>query len=454
MIPTRVCTASVLFHLAAISSFGQVTHVVSEHAIGDGAGGFGGALQDFGGFGESACRIGDVDGDGVADMAVGAPFEDEGGPSDSNRGAVWILFLNADGTVRAQQKIASNSGGLSTAPGSAGLLQDGARFGESVCPLGDLDGDGVPDLGVGAPGFDDGGFDFGSVWLLLLNPDGTVKFKRKLSMTTQAVFPPLTFESNLGNAVASLGDLDGNGMADLATGGLIDALDRDSSAAWILRLTPAGNVAGYVVLDQSTFPGLDDGDEFGAHLAALGDVNGDGTGDLAVCARWDDDGGHDRGAVWVIFLAPDGSWIGRQKISSTSGGLRSALHNGQEFGTSVAGLGDLDGDGTPDMAVASGKDAPALRSRDLRSASGWGGIEPQGAVWILLLRPDGTVKAEQKIRSLAGLPFAEYGSSLAFLGDLDGSGAGPRFLAVGEPIHYSSPPLIVPGAVWMLGLAP
>ena len=71
----------------------------------------------------------DVDGDGVPELAVGATYDDDGG---TNRGAVYILFLNADGTVRAQQKISSTQGGLGA------VLDNSDLFGHSVASLGDF----------------------------------------------------------------------------------------------------------------------------------------------------------------------------------------------------------------------------------------------------------------------------------------------------------------------------
>ena len=80
-----------------------------------------------------------MDGDGIADLAVG-PFDDTNG---ADRGAVHILFLNSDGTVKSRQKIASGTNG-------GPVFADGDRFGFSVASLGDLDGDGINDLAAGA----------------------------------------------------------------------------------------------------------------------------------------------------------------------------------------------------------------------------------------------------------------------------------------------------------------
>src|SRR5262245_33591291 len=96
---------------------------------------------------------------------------------------------------------------------------------------------------------------------------------------------------------------------------------------------------------------LHDDDYFGYSLASPGDVNGDGVADLAVGAYLDDDGGHDRGAIWIVFLHASGRPLGMQKISSTAGGLGVPLQDNGFFGLRMAGIGDLDGDGVGELAV-------------------------------------------------------------------------------------------------------
>ena len=91
---------------------------------------------------------------------MGVWVDYDGGTS---RGAVWILFLNSDGTVKGHQKISATHGGFS------GTLGDHDHFGGSVADLGDLDGDGLPELAVGARRDDDGGVhpdDKGAVYIL------------------------------------------------------------------------------------------------------------------------------------------------------------------------------------------------------------------------------------------------------------------------------------------------
>ncbi len=81
--------------------------VLSHQKISDTQGGFTGELEDVNRFGNSVASLGDLDGDGVGDLAVGAYIDGDGG---TERGAVWVLFLNPDGTVKSHQKISDTQG--------------------------------------------------------------------------------------------------------------------------------------------------------------------------------------------------------------------------------------------------------------------------------------------------------------------------------------------------------
>jgi hypothetical protein len=428
----------VLLALAAGSSaaFAQVGTVLSEQRISETAGGFGGTLDPLDYFGAALAPLGDLDGDGTADFAVGAYEADSGG---ADQGAVWILFLNADGTVAAEQEISETAGGF------GGDLDPGDRFGIDVAALGDLDGDGITDLAVGALEDDDGGGNQGAVWILFLNTDGTVKSEQKISATAGGFGGALQPGDDFGVSVAALGDLDGDGTSELGVGAWFDDDGGvDQGALWILFLNPDGTVAGEQEINETGggFGGvLDPNDRWGAAVAALGDLDQDGIPDVAVGAHQDDDGGTDQGAVWILFLNADGTVKAEQKISATAGSFGGDLDPVDRFGHGIASLGDLDADGTIDIAVGAPKDDD-------------GGTD-QGAAWILFLNADGTVRAEQKLSEGAGGfggsldPVDEFGIAVAALGDLDGDGT--TELAVGA--YQADDGGTDQGAVWILFLA-
>ena len=95
-------------------------------------------------FGSALTNLGDLNGDGVPDLAVGAYRDEATSGGDSEEGAVHILFMNSDGTAASTVKISDNENGGPTG------LESSDLFGSALTNLGDLNGDGVPDLAVGA----------------------------------------------------------------------------------------------------------------------------------------------------------------------------------------------------------------------------------------------------------------------------------------------------------------
>lgn len=318
-------------------------------------------------FGHSVALLGDVDGDGLPDIAVGADKDDTGG---YNRGAVHVLFLNANGTARASQKIATGTGG---GPPIANL----DRFGSSTTALGDLDGDGVTELAVGASGDDTNGAYRGAVHILFLNKNGTVKATQKIASGVGGG-PTLANGDEFGIGVASLGDLDGDGLAELAVGAFRDDTGGNGrGAVHVLYLNANGSVKSSTKIASGVANGpvLADSDYFGRSVAAIGDLDGDGVTDLAVGAYRDSTGGTSRGAVHVLLLNANGTVKNATKIANVTGG-GPALLNDNRFGSGVAALGDLDGDGVVDLAVGAETD----------NTGGTG----RGAVHLLFLRPGNT----------------------------------------------------------------
>lgn len=402
-------------------------------------GGFLGSTYNFDEFGDSLAFIGDLDGDGVSELAVGAALDDDGSLNpEANRGAVWILYLNEvvrDELVESHQEISTLEGNFT------GSLDAFDGFGYAVAVVGDLDGDNVTELIVGAPQDADGGTDRGALWILFTTSNGTAASVQKISSTAGNFTGTLDDGDMFGASVAAIGDLDGDGIPDVVTGAYADDDGgTDRGAAWVLFLNANGTVASHQKISdlEGDFTGvLIDGDFFGFSVASLGDLDGDNVTDLAVGAWSDDDGGASSGAVWIIFLRPNGTASGHQKISSTDGDFTGGLQAGDMFGLAVSALGDLDLDGTLDMLVG---------------AVGNGLVGPRtGAVWVIFLNANGTVKAHQQISGVVGgfegdLDFnARFGGALAVVGDMDGDGIPD--IAVGNPEDDGGQNR---GSVWIL----
>jgi len=148
--------------------------MVKSHAkITGGQGGFTGTVSNGDRFGSAISTIGDLNGDGFTDLAVGSQLDNAGG---AGRGAVWILFLDGTGTVISHQKISDVDGGFT------GVLDDNDRFAQ-VTAIGDLNGDNIMDIAVGASLDDDGGSNIGAIWILFLDTDGMVLGHQKISAT-------------------------------------------------------------------------------------------------------------------------------------------------------------------------------------------------------------------------------------------------------------------------------
>jgi hypothetical protein len=317
------------------------------------------------GFGRALARPGDIDGDGIEDLIVGAPWENRSG---HHNGAMWVLFLDSVGQVKALREIRGQPGGVPANEFTKGLA--------AIAPLGDLDGDSIPDIVVGAPNWDgaeDGG---GGVWVLFLKRDGSVSRAVEIGHSDVLRSLGVRAESGIGSSFASLGDLDRDGAIEIAVGQnpRLDFGRENGRAVYIVSLGRDGTPLRAQRIHSHKDGFADDYSDFGDALAALGDVNHDGTPDLAIADSSDDDGGWRRGAVWVIFFAPDGSIRGRQKISDWSGDFEGHLTDGTELGKSLTGAGDIDGDGVPDLLVGSHK-----------------------GLWTVLLNADGTVRSHKRV---------------------------------------------------------
>jgi len=370
-------------------------------------------------FGASVAAIGDLDGDGVVDLVVGAPT-DERAPRDELLGSVTgraiVLFLEKDGGVKAARSL-DGSGG----PGNvAGPLDDGDRFGTAVAAVGDIDGDGVVDIAVGAPGDDEAATDAGAVYLLFLDVSGGVKSEKKIVPGRHGFNGTLASNSRFGSSLARLGDAS-TPPTEIAIGA--PAYTFVSDAVWVLTLDATGDVASHEELradDEAISPAVPLGALFGAAVASPGDIDGNGALDLLVGAP-----GHGLpgriavGAAWLLLRDGTGGIGSSVLIGDGSSGFPWPLPSRAFFGFAASALGDLDGNGVGDVAVA----APG---------------EP--ALYALLLTDDGSVFDARRFDGRWASPSRPgfLGTAVTPVGDLDGNGTAD--LAIGGDRAYESYP--------------
>ena len=346
-------------------------------------------------YGTSIANIGDLDGDGVNDLAVGMDKNTVACSSAQvNKGEVQIHFMNADGTLKSTEKICETTSGVA--------LSNGHRFGSGVTGMGDINGDGVPDIAVG--GFMHDSKNRGAVDIILMDSDGSVSSLNRLDNNDLS----LDGGSQLGYAVENIGDLDGNGVNDLAVGGWMADLGStpsNSGIVYIFFLNSSGGMESSVNIHASTTngPSLTADDKYGMYIANIGDLDGDGVQEIAVSSKKDDGSSSE---IHIHFMNTDGS------IDSTVA-LNDDDVSELETTVSVAieGLGDIDGDGVGDMAVG-------LDGRDLTGTD-------RGSVLFLYMNSDGSVKstAEFTDATANGPTLANgdvFGRSIANMGDLDG----------------------------------
>ena len=294
-------------------------------------------------FGWSVANIGDLDGDGVKDIAAGAIYDGTGG---NKKGAVHIMFMESDGSVKSTAVIND-----STENGPD--LTGGDQFGYSVEHLGDLDGDGVNDLAVGAINDDEGsGNNRGAIHIIFMNTDGSVDSIVEINSSTTNG-PSLAASDNFGTSIANIGDLNNDGVNDLAVGALgDDGGGTNRGAVHIMYMNTDGSVDSTVEINDSTEngPDLNSNDDFGESVENLGDLDGDGVNDLAVGASKDNANGNNDGTIHIMYMNTDGSVKSTVEINAgiTNGPAVSAT---ERFGKSIAEIGDFDSNCINDLAV-------------------------------------------------------------------------------------------------------
>ena len=228
-------------------------------------------------FGQEVASAGDVNGDGFAEVIVGAPSYDSG---EAEEGRAFVYY--------------GAGGGLSTLPGwTSESNQPGAYFGQFVASVGDVNGDGFADVGVGATFFDNGQADEGRVFVFHGSPGG---------MSPTASW---TGESNQAGAyygrVASAGDVDGDGFADMVIGASQhDGFHVDQGRVFVHR----GSAGGLSLSADWTTALPQDSALFGWSAGSAGDVDANGLDDIIAGAYLFDRGQMNEGIAVAYYGLP------------------------------------------------------------------------------------------------------------------------------------------------------
>jgi len=309
--------------------------------------------------GNSVASAGDVNGDGIADIIVGARRAD---PQGNSSGAAYVIFGTQAGFPADLD--------LSTLDGTNGFKINGAVAGEeagiSVAAAGDVNGDGIDDLIVGAQGFDlngttAGGESAGAAYVVY-GTDGGFESEIDLVALNSATGFRITGAAKgdfTGFSTSSAGDINADGIDDIIVGAYVaDPNGSASGAAYVIYGTDAdfGGVIDLSSLDPSAgfqISGAAAGDFAGISVASAGDVNGDGIDDLIVGANRADPAGDASGAVYVFFGsdAGFGPEFDLGTIDGTTGIKLIGAAEGDLAGWSVAAAGDINGDGFGDIII-------------------------------------------------------------------------------------------------------
>jgi hypothetical protein len=357
--------------------------------------------------GSSAAAAGDVNGDGRADLIVGASYADNNAKTDS--GSAYVVFGQPSLTTLDLNAL-----------GAGGFRIDGATAGDhagtSVAGAGDINGDGRPDLIVGAPGVDTAGTDAGAAYVVFGKASATTV---DLSGLGAGGFRIDGEDTNTlaGLAVAGPGDVNGDGTADVIVGARLAASSGRalSGATYVVFGKATTTNVDLYTLGSGGFriAGAVANDESGDDVAGAGDVNGDGRQDVLLGAPKADNNGSSSGSAYVVFGKASTTTV--DLLALGAGGFRidgAAANN--YTGEAVAGAGDVNGDGRPDVIVGAGGASTAGRTSN-------------GATYVVFGKPDTATIALNALgaggfRIDGARASDQAGEHVAGAGDVNGDG--------------------------------
>jgi hypothetical protein len=401
-----------------------LTEAISLSAIAAGVGGFvinGQGASDRSGL--SVASAGDVNGDGLADLIVGAPFGDPAARADAGRS--YVVFGSTANSPINLSAIAAGVGGFVINGQIAG-----DQSGNSVASAGDVNGDGLADLIIGAYRADPAaGGDAGRTYVVFGKAStDAINLSSIAGGSGGFMINGQCANESIGNSVASAGDVNGDGLADLIVGAYRSDLNNTvldigrsyvifgkTSTDTINLSSIAGGTGGFVLTGQC------DSDYAGTSVASAGDVNADGLADLIIGANgFNTTGGTDGGRSYVVFGKTATTAINLSAIGSGTGGFVIDGLGGYDYsGSSVASAGDVNGDGLADLIVGAPKQNNPGLSYVVFGKSATTAIK----LSAIAAGTGGFVINGQGAADLSG-------SSVASAGDLNGDGLADLLLGV------------------------